>query len=236
MKLIGLGSVRGAPGATTSSLLIASALPGPTLVLEADLHGGVLAARYGLGREPGLTTLAAAGALSADEWQEHAQDAGGVPVIVGPDDPIRARSIWRRAEPRIGQALRDCEATCVVDLGRINEESPLSSELALLVVLVRPIPEHLVTLAHQLPALRHAASRIGVVLTGTGEYRATDVADALEVEVIGSLPHDPRAASMLVRGGQRWGGSRTPLYRSISTVAGTVDAALASISLSGLRS
>lgn len=84
MKIIGLGSVRGAPGVTTSAHLIAGALTGPTALVEADRSGGVMAVRYGLGREPGLTTFAAAGALRDDEWRQHAQDAGGVPVLVGP--------------------------------------------------------------------------------------------------------------------------------------------------------
>ena len=60
MKVVALASVRGAPGVTTTSLLLASTFEDAPVV-EADLDGGVLAVRYGLGREPGLTTLAAAG-------------------------------------------------------------------------------------------------------------------------------------------------------------------------------
>src|SRR3546814_11529374 len=76
MKTIALASVRGAPGVTTSALLLASRLGGSALV-EADLSGGVLAVRYGLGREPGLTSLAPANPTEAGGWLEHAQDAGG---------------------------------------------------------------------------------------------------------------------------------------------------------------
>ena len=57
MTLVALGSVRGAPGVSTLALLLAGGIEG-TPVVEADLAGGVMSARYELGREPGLTTLA----------------------------------------------------------------------------------------------------------------------------------------------------------------------------------
>ena len=101
MTTVALTSVRGAPGVTTTSLLLASVLEGAVLV-EADLTGGVVAVRYQLGREPGLTTLAAANPHDTEGWREHAQDAGGVPVLVeghadesGSPAELRALSIAR---------------------------------------------------------------------------------------------------------------------------------------------
>lgn len=231
MRIVGVGSVRGAPGVTTSALLLTSALPESTVLLEADLHGGVLAVRYGLGREPGLTTLAAAGALSGDGWREHAQEAGGVAVIVGPDSPDRARSLWRSAGQRISHVVRGCEATCVVDLGRIEVDMPLASDMSMLVVLIRPIAEQLVTLSHQLPALRRHAGHVGVVLVGDGEYRPVDVAEAIEVDVLGALPHDPRAAEALVGRGRASSVNRSPLSRAIVAVAASIDASLERVHL-----
>lgn len=84
MTTIALTSIRGAPGVTTTSLLLASVLGGAPVV-EVDLSGGVIAVRYELGREPGLTTLAAANPRDPGGWRDHAQDAGGIPVLVGPD-------------------------------------------------------------------------------------------------------------------------------------------------------
>ena len=63
----------------------------------------------------------------------------------------------------------------------------------LLVLLVRPVAEHLVTLSHRLPTLRGQAQRlqVGVVLVGDGPYRPVDVAGPLGVDVLGDLPTTP---------------------------------------------
>lgn len=228
MKCVCLCSVRGAPGVTTTSLLLASALPDPAVVVEADLSGGVVAARYGLGREPGLTTLAAGGDLSGDGWREHAQDAGGVGVIVGPDGPESARSLWRRASDRIGRTLTASNGTCVVDLGRLSEEVPLSQRLSMVVVLVRPVAEHLVTLSQQLPSLRRIGHQSAVVLVGGGDYGPDDVRQALSVDVLGVLPHDPRAAEALCGTGRTTRINRSRLYRATTSIADAIDKALAS--------
>jgi hypothetical protein len=57
--LVAFGAVRSSPGVTTAALTIASCIDNSVLV-EADWDGGVLGARLGLSREPGLTTLAGA--------------------------------------------------------------------------------------------------------------------------------------------------------------------------------
>ena len=63
MTVVSLLSVKGAPGVTTLSCLVASlwAGPGPVAVVEADPAGGDLAARFGLTSTLGWTSLAAAG-------------------------------------------------------------------------------------------------------------------------------------------------------------------------------
>lgn len=217
MTVITFGSVRGAPGVTTTALLVAGGLKGAVLA-EADLAGGVLAIRYGLGREPGLTTLAASRADGADEWMSHAQLAGGVPVLVGPDAPDSSEALWRGAGVRLGAMLRQVDAKAVViDAGRLGAGTPMIEASDLVVVLVKPIAEHLVTLGHRLPSLRHAAvsARIGVVLVGDGPYRASDVVSSLDVDVLGELPDDPRAAFALVDGGRSQASfARTRLARS----------------------
>ncbi|MDZ7734467.1 MAG: hypothetical protein U5R31_16590 [Acidimicrobiia bacterium] len=52
MSLIGFCSARGDARVTTTALLTAGAMAGHVLLVEADPSGGVLAVRYGLGREP----------------------------------------------------------------------------------------------------------------------------------------------------------------------------------------
>ena len=62
--IVSLCSVRGSPGVTSWSLLLAAAWPGEyaaeRVVLEADCDGGVLGARYGFGVDPGVVSLIAA--------------------------------------------------------------------------------------------------------------------------------------------------------------------------------
>ena len=140
MNVVTLASVRGAPGVTTASLLLASTLA-DGLVVEADLDGGVLAIRYGLGREPGLTTFAAAGPDDGSGWRAHAQDAGGVPVLVGPDAPSSSVALWRTAGERITRELVASDGVAVVDAGRLRSPSPVVAASDLLVILVQPVAE-----------------------------------------------------------------------------------------------
>ena len=62
--IVTLASVRGSPGVTSWALLLAAAWPAAVdaerVVVEADLDGGVLGARYGLGVDPGVVSLIAA--------------------------------------------------------------------------------------------------------------------------------------------------------------------------------
>jgi hypothetical protein len=231
MNMVGMGSVRGAPGVTTSAMLVAGAMAGSIALVEADLAGGVIAVRYGLGREPGLTTLAASGPLEPSGWREYAQDAGGVAVLVGPDSPDSARSLWRRAGDRLGQNLTDSDAMVIADLGRLPDELPLHDQMTVLVILVRPVAEHLVTLAHRLPTLRQQVPHIGVLLVGEGSYGPADIAGPLGVDVLGVLPHDPRAAEALSGDGPAMNLSRSRLFRSASGVAATIQAAATPIDL-----
>lgn len=222
MTVFVVGSVRGSPGVTTTALLLASCLDGGAMV-EADLDGGVLAIRYGLGREPGLTTLAAAQAVEPGAWRQHAQDAGGVPVLVGPDSPERASALWSRAGNQLGAALAASEAAVVVDAGRLRPHAPTTTVLAvasLVLVLVRPEPEDLVGFSHRLPALRRATSEVGLVLVGRGSYSAADIGAELGVDVLGGLPEDRRAQAMLTaHGGSARGLARTPLARAARSLA-----------------
>ena len=233
--VITIGSVRGAPGVTTTALLVAGGIQGAVLA-EADLAGGVLAVRYGLGREPGLTTLAAARSAEPDEWTSHAQSAGGVPVLVGPDAPDSSEALWRGAGERLATILRRVDAAAVVvDVGRLGAGSPMTGASDLVVVVVRPIAEHLVTLSHRLPLLRRVAgpARVGVVIVGDGPYRASDVA-SLDVDVLGELPDDPRAAAALVEGGRSPASfARTRLARSAAGLSTDLARMLAPSSQTG---
>jgi hypothetical protein len=208
MRTVAMLSVKGAPGVTTTSLLVASGID-DVVVVEADLDGSSLAVRYGLGREPGLTTLAASTSRSGEIWREHAQDAGGVPVLVGPDAPATAQSLWSTAGDNIAAKLASASGVAIVDAGRFRTPTPIIRSADLALVAVAPVADQLIALGHYLPVLhREIGGALAVVLIGTGPYSAVDVNKALDVEVIAHLPEDGAAETL------RIGGSRARLGRS----------------------
>jgi hypothetical protein len=193
-------SARGAPGVTTTALLTAGCLTQGALV-EADLAGGVLAGRFGLVRQPGLTTLAAAGTTAADGWRDHAQTVLDVPVLIGPDDPAVSEHLWSRAGQDLAVSLRVATADIVLDLGRLSASQglqPLISEAALLVVMARPEIGELVTVARWLPRLRSMTTDVVVVLAQDGPFSRDDVANQLQVDVLAAVPTDRRTAAALM--------------------------------------
>lgn len=227
MRIVTLASVRGSPGVTTTSMLLASTMEG-AVVVEADLDGGVIAVRYGLGREPGLTTMAAAGSADPGGWGVHAQTAGGVPVLVGPDAPGACASLWRTAGERITHALAAADGVAVVDAGRLRSPVPVVAASDLVALLVRPVAEHLVGLSHLLPTVRQTVrGQVVVALVGAGPYRVEEVERSLGVRVLGALPEDRAAAEALLTGGGSWRGlSRSRLVRATTTLGAALTAAL----------
>ncbi len=227
MKVVTLASVRGAPGATTTGLLLASMFD-HAAVVEADLDGGVLAVRYNLGREPGLTTFAASGPEDPDGWRAHAQDAGGVPVLVGPDAPAASASLWRTAGERITHKLLAADGVAVVDAGRLRSPVPIVTASDLLAVMVCPVAEQLVALSHHLATLGQAIrGQVAIVLVGDGPYSATDIERSLDLTVLGELPDDRDTAEALRDGGvSRARIARSRLARAVAALATDVCAAL----------
>lgn len=227
MTAIVVGSVRGGPGVTTAALLLAGWLD-DSVVVEADLDGGVIAIRYRLGREPGLTTWAAAHATGPEDWRDHVQNAGGVPALVGPDAPDRMAMVWSRAGRRLGAALADSRAHVVVDAGRLRSAGVAAdarAAAALTLFLVRPVPEDLVGLAHRLPAER---GPVGLVLVGSGAYSSAGISAELGVEVVGTVPDDDRSRALVVSGGfSSRSLARTPLARAMRGVADAIAARVA---------
>jgi MinD-like ATPase involved in chromosome partitioning or flagellar assembly len=136
--LVAIGSVRGAPGATTLVVALASrwraVIGRPALVVEADPDGGCLAARLGLAARPGLTELAGAsrsGLADPDDVWAFAQVArapgrrGDLSVVVGPaaSEPAQA-ALRAAAEPLAFGLATSLHHDVVVDVGRLRPGSP----------------------------------------------------------------------------------------------------------------
>lgn len=225
MTVLVVGSLHGSPGATTVAVALAGCLRG-AVVVEADCDGGVLAARFGLAREPGLVTLAAdRNGRGDDALVRHTQPTpGGVPIVVGPESSEHATWLWRSVGSVLVESLRQHEGLVVVDAGRLAPTAPSTEALAgatMSVIVVRPRADELAIVAARL-AGQGNGPRPSLVLVGDRPYSAMEVATELGCDVLGVVADDPRAVSTLWGGGSRRLLARSPFARSMRSLADTV--------------
>ena len=202
--LAAFGAVRSSPGVTTAVLTIASCLDNSVLV-EADWDGGVLGARLGLSREPGLTTLAAAARVDpSSDITAHAQLLpGGTLAVPGPASAGSAVGVWTSAGSRLAGTLRAGARSrpVLVDVGRLSPLSPvvpLLDAADLLVVVARPAVEELHAAAVRIDDLqREASCPLAMLLVGERPHGPDEVAVQLQVNVLGALADDRRAADAI---------------------------------------
>jgi hypothetical protein len=218
-----LGSVKGAPGVTTAALAMAAVwVDGQVTVAELDMDGGVLAARRGLGLEPGLVTLAADLRHGMTPLDPHLQPLSDtVDALVAPASPQQMHTALAVAGTRVWAALDRRGDAVLVDGGRLRSTGPtgeLARRATATLLVARPRLEDVALLRGHLPTLRRAGVRPLLVLADDGPYTATDVAAAVDAEVVGELPRDPRAAGALNGGTGRRALRRSPLLRAARTL------------------
>ncbi len=229
MTMIVVGSVRSS-GATTLALALAGSLERAVLV-EADADGGVLALRYGLSREPGLSTLATYRQGSGAALLDHAQALpGGLPAIVAPESPGRATHLLRTAGARLAALLAGVEGLdVVVDAGRLSPSSPvlcLVPPALVTLVVARPTAEELVAAAERVASLGDSAR---LVLAGPGPYTSSQVTAQLGCPVLATIADDVRAARALAEGGSSRVLARSALLRSARTLAASLFTSTTSV-------
>ncbi|MEZ5230273.1 MAG: hypothetical protein R2710_27495 [Acidimicrobiales bacterium] len=233
MALICFASAKGSPGSTLTALAVAAAWPTSgdrrKLLLEADASGGTLALRYGLGLEPGLVTFAVAAQrhLDPEALWGHAQHLpGGLPVIVGPDNPDRAASVLARSAGMIASRLAEqSDLDVIVDIGRLGTEAPNMDILRaadVILMVARPTVEQLQPGAHRLRSLPVPDDRLSWVLIGQAPHSADEVREALGYDVAGVIADDPRGAAALEGGAAGSRLRRSALARSASALAETL--------------
>jgi hypothetical protein len=188
--IVTLGSIRGAPGVTSWSLLLAAAWPTDPevtverVVLEADLAGGVLGARYGWGVEPGVVSLISR--LRRDEGgralpiDKSARTVGdGVFLVPGPETGEQARSVWRTDTGLVAGRLATDPRVWFVDVGRFDEASTSVAfvDASLATVLVcGGRPEDLVQIPSRIRATKSRCDRIGLLVTGPCAHSLEELA------------------------------------------------------------
>jgi MinD-like ATPase involved in chromosome partitioning or flagellar assembly len=203
MAVIAFTSLHGSPGTTSLAVAVAHHWSAVTqrepVLVEADIDGGVIAARHQLGLVPGLTELAGTARLGidADDIVGRAQRFGsGVAVVPAHPSSDRTQAALRAAAGHLAHAFSDLvECDVLIDAGRVRPGSPvlpLLDTASRLVVVVRPDAECLVTTMHRLDLLAQYAP-LDVVAIGTKPYGAGEVAAALGVPTVEVVPHDADA-------------------------------------------
>ena len=248
--LIGLASVKGSPGVTSTALALAAVWPRPVVLLEADPAGGDLAYRCRAAHggpvysQRGLLKLAAAvrgGLPSNDVLSNEAQLlACGVNLVQGVTTAAQARGfggIW----PTIAQACTMAEVDVIADLGRLDRTSPVMA-LAQSTTYLLPVASATLEAAMHLTEglqdvmgglAQYGAVNIGPVLVGPDSQAARDCADlddmlhraGLPTLPALPMPYDPKALLRLEQGEKASGRlGRTLLLRGAKSIAASMGA------------
>lgn len=145
---------------------------------------------------------------------------GLAPVVAAAPGAAATGTALRAAGAGLPAELACAGVDVLADVGRLRPDTPAAAIVAaasLVVVVARPSVEELAPLAAARPHL--ATLPVGLVLVGTGPYRPAEVGGALDVDVLGTLPHDPRAAAALA-------GGRLPRRSALARAAAALAAHL----------
>lgn len=223
MTSIAIHGCKQAPGATTLALALVAILDadGGAVLVESDPQGGDIAAMTGRAPTPGLLSLAAAGRHGAAvDLSDHLQPlpAGGG-ALLAPSEPAQVAAGLAAVGPRLEALAADVACHVVVDRGRGEPNG--SDHLVLLVC--HPTVAGVEQARVRSEAIARAGSDVVVAVTDAGPYRADEVAAALSIPVVGTIPRDPRAVAALTRGGGAGAARRSPLLRAAATIAAAVE-------------
>lgn len=215
MPLMTIVNLKGSPGATVFAAGLCAHWPEPDrLLVEADLSGGVLAARWRLQARPGLVDVATKSTtqpdLALDAGVQRARTEGGVlQVVCAPTQPLQAQAAIARLLPR-AKVLMPADRWVIADLGRIDPQLPtwplLSRADAVVVVVAGEVSQAL-ALRGMLDELRTECGPRLAVVVAPAVYRADDINSVLlahgaEIPVLGELPGPETGNRWRRRGGE----------------------------------
>lgn len=216
--LIALTSAKGSPGVTTAGLALTLSWQRRVILAELDPAGGEVLAGFGRAQLPvgGLGELVFAARRGGLEQQLFAHlvrldEAGKALLLPGLVDPSAARGIdWNRLATALA-GLDEQGTDVLADCGRLRAESFPTAILhhAITVVVVtgstlRAVHAAKLAVADLRALLAETPTGGGALralVVGPGEpYTVREVGTALDVPVIGVLPHDRKAAPVLSDG------------------------------------
>ncbi|MEU9044524.1 MULTISPECIES: hypothetical protein [unclassified Kitasatospora] len=233
-------------GVTTTALALALSSPKRTLLAECDPAGGTIRTGYLQGHTTaatGLHRLATAqrdGTL-AEVFEQHLvplDQAGQRLLLPGLTDPTQTPSLAGTWDPlhRLLRVMEEDGYDVLVDAGRVVVESatsisstyspaPLLRRADLVLLVVRASTQSVATAAPVIRVLREDLDRQGagsgalrLVVIEDGPLKASQIANALNVPVVATLPHDLATATALDSGGSVRGRFElAPLIRASRT-------------------
>lgn len=248
--LIAFGSLKSSPGSTTTAAAVAAMWPGSgagePVLLEADVRGGDVAARFNLATEPGLASLSVAARRSTDASLvlEHVQELpGGLKVLLAPPPAERSAAAMRMlaedGRPWLRAVVDQQDLAVVADLGDL---APLgwgwavAESADVLLLVVRPVLEELTRVISAAEALlarcEAAGTRLVLVTVGVGPFSKDEIEAETGIAVVAELPVDAAAAAimsgrpdprgLLSRLAGRGGIAGLPLAKAAAALAGAL--------------
>lgn len=232
MTVWAVGSLRGGSGATTLTMGLGAAWPVATgrrrLVVEADPHGGVLAARFDELRAD-RTIADAAVALRRDVDLERLLGSarsvwGAVPVIPSHPSAEQTTAVLVNAAERLAAGLAaGADVDAIVDVGALTARSPalpLARRAVATLLLSRTRFEDVAGLTARARELRAAGVEPSLVAVGEAVYDPEEVAREADLPLFAVLPYEARSAASLAGQGFRDGRlRRSLLWRTICEAA-----------------
>ena len=213
MSLVALASAKGSPGVSTATLAMALTWPEGrgAVIVEADPAGSVLAPRFGLPYEPGVTTLAPVSRRSfhppalAEHLQRLPTRSGdrAASALVGVRSAEQGRLLGRFWADFADAMAVEPGPDLLVDCGRLDPDSPameIVRQAELTLLFTRPDVENVLQTRLRLGALADSGAAQGattVVVVGRRPHSPAAVREALEADVLGVLAYDPRSAAAL---------------------------------------
>ena len=200
-RVIAVVSGKGAPGRTTIAIAFATEWRRAgmdTVLLDADLRGGNVAAYLDLDPRRGLVGAAAGAGALAERVETELQSGAGCAVLAGVERPELAVTLSPELLGEVLVTLRARFERVVVDLGVPPEPALLRAADELVVV----VGADLVSIWNAqaaLPALRQAApaARFHILINrreGREHYTPEEIARVLDVPVLGAVGEDRKAA------------------------------------------